>query len=80
MNNEKSVFNTNNYGKIVIKLEKYLKDNNISKNKLATLTGLTFTSVQRYCKGKNLRVDLDILSRMCYVLGCKLEDLIEYKK
>jgi len=80
MNKERSVFNTDDYGKVEIKLDKYLKDNNFSKNKLAVLTGLTFTSVQRYCKGKNQRVDLNILSRFCYVLDCALDDIIEYKK
>lgn len=36
--------------------------------------------VNRYYNNKVVRIDLDIIARMCYVLDCDINDLIKYEK
>lgn len=70
----------NDYGEVRFKLDKIMAQRKMSKNKLSELTGLSFTGIQRYYNGKNKRVDLDVLARLCNALNCRIEDIIEYQK
>ena len=36
------------------------------------------TQLNQYCNNQVTRLDTAVLSRLCYALGCKLDDLIEY--
>ena len=65
-----------NYNKFYIDLETIMKSKNMSKNKLCNLTSLKFNALQRYYKNELKWVDLDILSRICAALCCKIEDII----
>lgn len=67
-------------GKIVIDLEKYLKEKGISKNKLMFGAQIQRTQLLNYCKNKVTRVDLDVLARICDFLDCNLEDILHYEK
>lgn len=68
------------YGKIVIKLAELLEKKNITRNKLRTLTGIKYETIDRYYKAKNIeRIDTDFLAKVCFVLDCKVEDIVEYK-
>lgn len=58
------------YGYIKIKLEDLIKENEISKNKLAHRAELQRTQLNQYCKA--------VLARICNALDCKVEDLLEY--
>lgn len=80
MNNYNSVIQTKDYGKIIIKLKKLMNDRNITKNKLSVLTGVKFDTIQKYYNGEVYRIDVDVLAKFCYALGCRVEDLVEYKK
>lgn len=67
------------YGKIKIKLSEMMDKRGITRNKLSTLTGVKYDVVQRYYKAENIeRVDLDFLSKVCYVLNCEVKDILEY--
>lgn len=69
------------YGKVIVKLAKILDSRGITRNRLATLTGVQYSIVDRYYKGKQIEmVDLDFLAKVCYVLDCRVEDLLEYQK
>lgn len=68
-----------NYGKIVLTIDKVLKQKNMNAYKLSRLTGISWNIVKKYINGNIYRVDLDLLSRMCFVLQCSLEDLIHYE-
>lgn len=69
------------YGKVTMKLAKVLDSRGITRNRLAKLTGVQYSIVNRYYKGKQVeRLDLDFLARVCYVLDCRVEDLLEYQK
>lgn len=69
------------YGKVIVKLSDVMKAHNVTRNRLATLTGSKYSIVDRYYKGNQIeRFDLDFLARICYVLDCRVEDLLEYQK
>jgi putative transcriptional regulator len=74
------MYNSGNYGKVRFKLNGILKDRNMTKNRLSVISGVRFDTIQRYVKGDIIRVDLDVICRLCKALNCKLEDIIEYIK
>jgi len=45
---ENQIFQPIEYGKIILKLKPYMDKKNITRNKLATLTGLKFETVSKY--------------------------------
>ena len=68
----------NEYGKIVIKLDELIKKSGISKNKLSHKAEMQRTQINNYCKNDITRLDTDVLARICSVLNCKIEDLLEF--
>lgn len=78
---EKFVYNKtyNDYGKIVFTIDKVLKKRNMKPYRLSVLTGINWGIVKKYIRGDLYRVDLDLLSKMCYALDCSLSDLIHYE-
>ena len=77
-----SILNTvkvmNEYGKIKIKLDELIKRAGISKNKLSHRAEMQRTQINNYCNNKIARLDIDVLARICTVLDCKIEDLLEF--
>jgi len=67
-----------NYGKIVIKLNELIKKSGMSKNKLSHRAEMQRTQLNNYCNNKITRLDTDVLARLCSVLDCKIEDLLEF--
>ena len=68
----------NEYGYIKIKLDELIKEKCISKNKLSHKAEMQRTQINNYCKNKITRLDTDVLARICTVLDCKIEDLLEF--
>ncbi len=68
----------NEYGTIKIKLDELIKQRGISKNKLSHRAEMQRTQINNYCKGIITRLDTDVLARLCTVLDCKIEELIEF--
>lgn len=66
------------FGHIEIKLDQLIKERKISKNKVANLAQMQRTQLTNYCRGNIQRVDLAILSRLCYALNCSVSDILEY--
>lgn len=67
------------YGSVKVKLAEAMERHGITRNHLHTLTGVKYDVIDRYYKGCNIsRADLDFLAKVCYVLDCKIEDLLEY--
>ncbi len=66
------------YGYIHLKLAELMKEQNISINKLAFRSEMQRTQLKAYMKNEVQRVDLAVLSRLCYALECSLPDLMEY--
>ena len=66
------------YGKIVIKLDKLIRQSGLSKNKFCQRAELQRTQLNSYCNNDVTRLDTDVLARMCSVLGCEIGDLLEF--
>ncbi len=78
MNN--NIYTINDYGKVEITLKDVLLKKNISRNKLCKMIAVSFDLVNRYYNNSVIRVDTDIIARMCYVLECQVGDILKYKK
>lgn len=59
------------------KLWKLLIDKNMTKTQLRLATGMTSNALAKL--GKDESVQLDILVKICEVLDCELNDIIELK-
>ncbi|MDR1913625.1 MAG: helix-turn-helix transcriptional regulator [Clostridiales bacterium] len=57
------------------KLWKLLIDKGMNKGDLKRLSGISTTSIAKMAKGQNLQ--LDVLLKVCKVLNCKVEEIIE---
>ena len=74
MNEPKSIvsYQTAEYGHVIVTLSKVMDARKITRNRLRTLTGI---------KGQDIAlVDLDFLAKICYVLDCRVEDLLHYEQ
>lgn len=60
------------------RLWKLLIDKNMSKTELRLATGMTSNALAKL--GKNESVQLHTLMKICEVLDCRLEDIVEVKK
>lgn len=78
--NIRGITELKDYGKVEIRLKSIMDKNNISIYQMSKLTSLKHSTVKSYYNNCPLtRVDLDVISRMCYVLNCKIEDILEYQ-
>ena len=68
------------YGYVRLKLKDVMEEQKISINKLACRAEMQRTQLKAYLNNEIQRVDLAVMARLCYVLDCKLSDLIEYVK
>ena len=73
-------YHLNEYGHIRLKFAEFLDQRGITRNQLVNLTGIKYNVIDRYYKSKVERVDLDFMAKMCFVLGCKIEDLLVYEE
>ena len=78
MSENKSVFLIKKYGKINVKLKQFLDNRNIKRGNLASSVNANFEVINKWYNNDVERLDLDVLARICYVLNCKVEDIIEY--
>ena len=65
-------------GRIVIHLEELLKARGLSKNKFAQRAELQRTQLNKYIRNEVVLLNIDVLARMCSVLDCGIDELIEY--
>lgn len=65
-------------GYYIFKLEKLLETKGISKNKLVRDINTDFKVLQRIFNGDLIRIDINVLARICDYFDCKIEDIIEY--
>ena len=75
-----NIYTINDYGKVEITLKDILTKKNISRNKLCKMIAVSFDLVNRYYNNRVIRVDTDIIARICYVLECQVGDILKYKK
>ena len=74
------IFTLKEYGRVIITLKDVMEKQNITRNRLASLTGLVYNSINRYYQNAPISsVDLDVLAKMCYVLNCDISDILMYE-
>ena len=67
------------YGKIEIKLKTIMDAKGVSIYQMSKLTGLKHNTIKSYYTNAPLtRIDLDVVAKLCYVLDCSVDDIIEY--
>lgn len=66
------------FGKLEIKLSKLLAERGISKNKISHKAEMSWNQVDNYCNNTVTRLDTSVLCKLCNVLHCKIEDLLEF--
>lgn len=67
------------YGKINITLKKIMDKKNITIYQMSKLTELKHSTIKSYYTNAPLtRIDLDVVAKICYVLNCDIEDILEY--
>ena len=75
----RSMLRATEFGEVKLKLAEYIDKNGITRNKIADLSGIKYSIIDRYYKNNAVeRVDLEILAKICYVLQCSLSDVLEY--
>lgn len=74
----KQGYGMENYGTIRIKLDELIQKAGISKNKLSHRAEMQRSQINHYCNNEITRLDIDVLARICTVLECRIEDLLEF--
>ena len=78
---DNGIFTLKEYGRVVITLREVMDKQSMTRNRLANLTGLVYNSINRYYQGEPISsVDLDILAKLCFVLGCEVGDVLRYER
>jgi putative transcriptional regulator len=65
-------------GQVILKVDKLVKQYNMSKSKFARETKMQYQQAKRYCEGNMQKVDLFILARICHTFQCNISDILEY--
>lgn len=65
-------------GYYIFKLDKLLKDRNISINKLMKDTNTDFKVIKRLKSGELVKIDIIVLARLCDYFNCSILDIVEY--
>lgn len=68
------------YGKIVFDIRNIMNEKGITVSQIVKKTGLHHRVIKRYCDGNVVRYDAEVLSKLCFVLGCELQDIMYYKR
>ncbi len=66
------------YGTIRIKLDELIEKSGMSKNRLSHKAEMQRTQINNYCKNEITRLDIDVLARICTVLNCSIDELLEF--
>lgn len=78
---DKQVLEYKNFGYIKVKLDGIMKKRDITTYELSTKTNVRFQTIKKLRETDEVtRINLDVIAKLCYVLECKVEDLLEYKK
>ncbi len=70
--------NDSEFGTIKLYLKERMEEQNLSLSKLSFRAEMQRTQLKHYYDGDIQRLDMAVLSRLCYALNCNLHDLLEY--
>lgn len=75
---EHGVMLMQSYGRVSLKLAALMDARGITRNRLARLVNTRYEVVDKWYKGQVEKLDLDVLARVCFVLDCNVQDVLEY--
>ena len=70
--------NDSEFGTLKLHLKELMEERNLSLTKLSFRAEMQRTQLKYYCDEDIQRLDMAVLSRLCYALNCTLNDLVEY--
>lgn len=68
----------NDYGHIEIRLAEMIQKKGLKRYNLANRAEMNWKQVDNYCRNNITRLDTEVLSKLCYTLGCGIQDLLLY--
>lgn len=68
------------YGKVYIRLGELIEKSGLSKNKFAQRAEMQRTQLNKYINNEVVLLNIDVLARICTVLDCDIDDLLEFRK
>ena len=77
---DETIITIKDYGRINICLKQLMDEKKMTRYSLSKATGTRFEVINKWYDGNIERLDLDVLARVCYVLGCEPSDIIKYDK
>lgn len=77
---DKTIKSVRDYGRVEMHLGELMDRMQINRNALARSTDTRFEVIRKWYDGEVEKMDLDVLARICYVLGCSVSDILEYKQ
>lgn len=76
----KQVLEYKDFGYISVKLDSIMKAKDITTYELSKKTNIRFQTISKLRSANEVtRINLDVLAKLCYVLECNVDDLIEYR-
>jgi len=66
------------WGKVDLRLDEYLKKNRISRSSLSRKGQIHYKQLLKYCNNDMQKVDLNLLARICKTINCEIGEIIEY--
>lgn len=68
----------NDYGHLEIHLSELLKEKGLNRYKLSQKAAMNWQQVNKYCNNEITRLDTFVLCKLCTVLKCNIQDLLEF--
>ena len=75
-----SIIMYKDYGDIIFDIKTVMDKKGITVSQVVKKTGLHHKVVRRYYDGTVIRYDKDVLSKLCFVIGCDLKDIMYYQR
>lgn len=75
---DRELFEYKNYGTIQIDLDRIMKEKEVTTYELSSKANIRFQTIQNLRKNSCSRIDFEVLAKICYMLNCKVEDVIKY--
>lgn len=66
------------FGTVKLHLKELMEEHDLSLSKLSYRAEMQRTQLKHYYDNTIQRLDIAVLSRLCYALECDLTDLLEY--